>query len=126
MLWTCIAAGQKWQQELGLPGDPLMVLVGSLDLPWDAPLYRRLPRLMWWVERTISTPATHSAHHGLHEDDGITHYKGNYGNFLFLWDVLLGTAHITRRRPETFGIEGLEEVGWLQELLLPVPAKKVQ
>ena len=23
----------------GLPGDPLMVIVGSLDLPWDAPLF---------------------------------------------------------------------------------------
>jgi riboflavin biosynthesis pyrimidine reductase len=27
------------REELGLPGDPLMVLVGSLDLPWDAPLF---------------------------------------------------------------------------------------
>jgi riboflavin biosynthesis pyrimidine reductase len=27
------------REELGLPGDPLMVIVGSLDLPWDAPLF---------------------------------------------------------------------------------------
>jgi riboflavin-specific deaminase-like protein len=27
------------RQALGLPGDPLMVLVGSLDLPWDAGLF---------------------------------------------------------------------------------------
>jgi riboflavin-specific deaminase-like protein len=27
------------REELGLPGDPLVVLVGSLDLPWDAPLF---------------------------------------------------------------------------------------
>jgi riboflavin biosynthesis pyrimidine reductase len=27
------------REGLGLPGDPLMVLVGSLDLPWDAGLF---------------------------------------------------------------------------------------
>lgn len=27
------------REELGLPGDPPMVIVGSLDLPWDAPLF---------------------------------------------------------------------------------------
>jgi riboflavin biosynthesis pyrimidine reductase len=27
------------REELGLPGDPLMVIVGGLDLPWDAPLF---------------------------------------------------------------------------------------
>jgi riboflavin biosynthesis pyrimidine reductase len=27
------------RKELGLPGDPLMVIVGGLDLPWDAPLF---------------------------------------------------------------------------------------
>jgi riboflavin biosynthesis pyrimidine reductase len=27
------------REELGLPGDPLVVIVGGLDLPWDAPLF---------------------------------------------------------------------------------------
>lgn len=27
------------REALGLPGDPLMVIVGGLDLPWDAPLF---------------------------------------------------------------------------------------
>jgi riboflavin biosynthesis pyrimidine reductase len=27
------------REARGLPGDPLMVIVGSLDLPWDAPLF---------------------------------------------------------------------------------------
>lgn len=27
------------RESRGLPGDPLMVIVGSLDLPWDAPLF---------------------------------------------------------------------------------------
>jgi len=103
----------------------MTVIIGAhSSVAWDAPLYDRFPRLMWVVERLISTPATHSAHHGLHESDGITHYKGNYGNFLFLWDVLFGTAHITRKRPETFGIEGLEHVTWVQELLVPTAARR--
>jgi len=100
----------------------MLVIIGAhSSVPWDEPLYRwRWSRpLMWVVERVISTPATHSAHHGLHEADGVTHYKGNYGNFLFFWDVLFGTAHITRRRPEDFGIEGLAPVNLWNELLLP-------
>ncbi|HEX4307906.1 MAG TPA: dihydrofolate reductase family protein [Solirubrobacterales bacterium] len=32
-------AKRERREALGLPGDPLMVLVGSLDLPWDAPLF---------------------------------------------------------------------------------------
>ena len=27
------------REALGLPGDPLMVIVGGFDLPWDAPLF---------------------------------------------------------------------------------------
>ncbi|MEO1136603.1 MAG: sterol desaturase family protein, partial [Pseudomonadota bacterium] len=62
------------------------------DVRWDAPLYKMkwLSPVMWIVERTISTPATHAAHHGKHAADGVTNYKGNYGNLLFFWDVLFG------------------------------------
>ena len=100
----------------------MTVIIGAhSSVPWDAPLYRwPLTRpLMWVLERLISTPATHSAHHGLHGDDGVTHYKGNYGNFLFLWDILFGTAKITRRRPEEFGIEDLEPAGLVEEFIWP-------
>ena len=101
----------------------MTVIIGAhSSVPWDAPLYARLPRLMWVVERILSTPATHSAHHGLHEGDGTTHYKGNFGNLLFLWDVIFGTARITRRRPHTYGIENLEPVRLVDELLWFAPA----
>ena len=92
------------------------------DVRWDAPLYKIkwLSPLMWVVERTISTPATHSAHHGRHADDGVTHYKGNYGNFLFFWDVLFGTAKITRRYPELMGVENLPETSVSEQLLWPL------
>jgi sterol desaturase/sphingolipid hydroxylase (fatty acid hydroxylase superfamily) len=89
---------------------------------WDAPLYKIkwLSPVMWLVERTISTPATHFAHHGMHRDDGVTYYKGNYGNLLFFWDVLFGTAHITRRYPDRYGIENLEERSARAELAWPL------
>ena len=76
-------------------------------LRWDAVLYRHkaLAPLAWVVERTISTPATHFAHHAATEADGIGHYHGNFGNLLFFWDVLFGTAHITRCYPERFGLD---------------------
>jgi len=32
-------AVRERREALGLPGDPLMVLIGSLDLPWDAGLF---------------------------------------------------------------------------------------
>lgn len=106
----------------------LLVICGAhSDVRWDAPLYRVrwLSPLMWLVERTISTPATHAAHHGKHKADGVTHYKGNYGNLLFFWDVLFGTARITRRYPERFGVENLEPVSAAQQLLWPlVPLRR--
>jgi sterol desaturase/sphingolipid hydroxylase (fatty acid hydroxylase superfamily) len=77
------------------------------EVRWDAVLYRHraLAPVAWLVERTFSTPATHFAHHAATEADGIGHYNGNYGNMLFFWDVLFGTAHITRRYPERFGLD---------------------
>lgn len=92
------------------------------DVRWDKHLYGHpiLSRVMWVVERTISTPTTHAAHHGKHADDGITHYKGNYGNLLFFWDVLFGTAKITRRYPREFGVENLPETTVAEQLIWPL------
>lgn len=101
----------------------LTIIYGAhSDVRWDAPLYRIpwLSPVMWVVERTISTPATHSAHHGQHADDGVTHYKGNFGNMLFFWDVLFGTAKITRRYPTAYGVENLHEAGVGEQLLWPL------
>ena len=94
------------------------------DVRWDEPLYRIkwLSPVMWLVERTISTPATHSAHHGKYADDGVTNYKGNYGNLLFFWDMLFGTAKITRRYPKHMGVENLEPMSAGTQLLWPLTA----
>lgn len=100
----------------------LVITAAHSAWAWDAPLYRipALSPVMWVVERLISTPATHSAHHGRHAADGITYYKGNYGNFLFFWDVLFGTAKITRQRPPSYGVEDLPPTSTAEQLLWPL------
>jgi sterol desaturase/sphingolipid hydroxylase (fatty acid hydroxylase superfamily) len=92
---------------------------------WDEPLYRikALRPLMWVVERTISTPATHWAHHALTNEDGIGHYKGNFGNLLFFWDVLFGTAKFTRQYPAAVGLEDDRLFGaehWADQMFYPL------
>jgi sterol desaturase/sphingolipid hydroxylase (fatty acid hydroxylase superfamily) len=101
----------------------MAVIIGAhSDVAWDAPLYRikTLSPLMWVVERTISTPATHHAHHGRHADDPAVNYKGNFGNLLFFWDVLFGTAKITRHYPASYGVENLPPATLGQQLLWPI------
>lgn len=118
---------------LGLgPVFPWYVLIKTLvifgahsELRWDTFLYRWpwLHPLAWIVERTISTPATHFAHHAITQDDGIGHYKGNYGNLLFFWDILFGTAKITRRYPARVGLKDDLDHGaerWWVQLLYPI------
>lgn len=104
----------------------LSVIIGAhSSVRWDQWLYRHraLHPLAWIVEHTISTPATHFAHHALVQDDGIGHYTGNYGNLLFLWDVLFGTAHFTRRYPPAYGLTDDRAHGserWLVQLIYPL------
>jgi sterol desaturase/sphingolipid hydroxylase (fatty acid hydroxylase superfamily) len=110
-----------------MPLKMLVIISAHASVRWDTYLLRwRVTRpLMWVLERLISTPTTHAAHHGLHEDDGVTHYRGNYGNFLFLWDIIFGSAKITRRRPESYGIEGLAPIPWYRELLWPTRERRL-
>ena len=104
----------------------LFVILGAhCAWRWDEPLYRnRLTRpLMWVLERTISTPATHWAHHAITNDDGIGHYKGNYGNLLFIWDQIFGTAHITRQYPAQVGLIDDQRFGqerWYHQMFYPL------
>jgi len=104
----------------------MLVIFGAhSEIRWDTFLYRWrfLHPVAWVVERTISTPATHFAHHAITQDDGIGHYKGNYGNLLFFWDVLFGTAKITRRYPSRVGLKDDSDHGperWWVQLLYPI------
>lgn len=104
----------------------LAVIVGAhCAWRWDEPLYRvrALRPLAWLLQRTVSTPSTHWAHHALTNADGIGHYKGNFGNLLFVWDVLFGTAHITQRYPAEVGLEDDRRFGkerWFHEMFYPL------
>jgi sterol desaturase/sphingolipid hydroxylase (fatty acid hydroxylase superfamily) len=104
----------------------ITVIVGAHSAwRWDEPLYRirALRPLMWLVQRTISTPCTHWAHHALTNADGIGHYKGNFGNLLFVWDMLFGTAHITQQVPPAVGLQDDRLFGkerWFHEMFYPV------
>ncbi|RJF94364.1 fatty acid hydroxylase family protein [Oleomonas cavernae] len=108
-------------------GLKMLVIFGAhSSVRWDEPLYRHrwLHPVAWVVERVISTPATHAAHHGLTTADGVTNYKGNYGNLLFFWDVLFRTAKITRRYPTAYGIENLAPVDPWQQIFYPFVRRK--
>lgn len=103
----------------------LLVTMGShSELRWDRWLYRHsaLAPLAWVIERTFSTPATHFAHHAaLHDPIGNPH--GNFGNLMFLWDVIFGSAKITRQYPQTYGLPeepGGEPDPWYVYIFYPL------
>lgn len=114
--------GGGWVYAVYLVMKMTIIYGAHSDIRWDKPLYqiKWLAPIMWLVERTISTPATHWAHHGKHAADGVTNYKGNFGNMLFFWDILFGTAKITRRYPEQLGVENLPETSAAEQLLWPL------
>jgi sterol desaturase/sphingolipid hydroxylase (fatty acid hydroxylase superfamily)/rhodanese-related sulfurtransferase len=99
----------------------LITLGAHSSIPWDRPFYKYkvLHPVAWVMERLISTPATHQAHHADTDGDGVGHYKGNFGNMFFLWDVIFGTGIITRRYPKTFGIKQYKEEEWWVQFMWP-------
>lgn len=114
--------GLGWFYAFYLVVKMLVIIGAHSDVKWDEPLYKIkwLSPVMWVVERTISTPATHHAHHGRHYSDPAVNYKGNFGNLLFFWDVLFGTAKITRTYPVSYGVENLPNATLGQQLLWPL------
>ncbi|PSR14039.1 MAG: fatty acid hydroxylase [Bacteroidetes bacterium] len=109
-----------------LPVKLVVILLAHSETKWDRFLYRYkiLSPLAWIVERTISTPSTHFAHHGLTAEDGISHPNGNYGNLLFIWDMIFGTAKITRKYPSRFGAWNQIKEPWYVQLFFPLVRSK--
>lgn len=109
-----------------LPIKLVVILLAHSETKWDRVLYkyRFLNPVAWIVERVISTPSTHFAHHGLTAEDGISHPNGNYGNLLFIWDILFGTAKITRKYPSKFGAWNQVKEPWYVQLLFPLIRSK--
>jgi sterol desaturase/sphingolipid hydroxylase (fatty acid hydroxylase superfamily) len=100
----------------------LITLLAHSSIAWDRPFYKysALHPIAWVLERLISTPATHHAHHAATTDDGVGYYKGNFGNMFFLWDVLFGTALISRKYPKAYGISHYARDPWHAQFLWPV------
>ena len=109
-----------------LPVKLVIILLAHSEVRWDRFLYKYsvLHPLAWLIERTISTPATHFAHHGLTAEDGVSHPNGNYGNLLFIWDIIFGTAKITRQYPVKFGAWNQLKEPWYVQLLFPLIKSK--
>lgn len=105
-----------------LPVKLTVILLAHSETKWDRFLYKykTLSPLAWVIERTISTPSTHFAHHGLTAEDGVSHPNGNYGNLLFIWDVIFGTAKITRQYPTKFGAWNKIKEPWYVQLMFPI------
>lgn len=105
-----------------IPIKLIVILLAHSETRWDRFLYKYkvLQPLAWIIERTISTPSTHFAHHGLTAEDEISHPNGNFGNLLFLWDVIFGTAKITRKFPEKFGAWNQVKEPWYVQFLFPI------
>ncbi len=104
-----------------LPIKLVVILLAHSETKWDRFLYKYkfLHPLAWVVERTISTPCTHYAHHGLTAEDNVSHPNGNFGNLLFIWDVIFGTAKITRVYPTKFGAWNQLKEPWYVQMLFP-------
>jgi len=62
----------------------IITTLAHSSIPWDKPFYENkwLHPIAWVLERLISTPATHHAHHADSNDDGIGHYKGNFWKYV--------------------------------------------
>lgn len=91
------------------------------SIKWDKPFYttKWLHPIGWVMERLISTPATHHAHHA-DANDGVGHYKGNFGNMFFIWDLIFKTGIITRQYPVAYGIKHYKQEEWYAQFLWPI------
>lgn len=104
-----------------LPIKLIVILLAHSETKWDQFLYNFdfLHPIAWVLERIISTPSTHFAHHGLTAEDGVSNPNGNYGNLLFIWDIIFGTAKITRKYPTKFGAWNQMKEPWYVQLMFP-------
>lgn len=121
-----IYLGMGYAYLFYLPIKLIVILLAHSETKWDRFLYKYkiFHPMAWIIERTISTPSTHFAHHGLTAEDGISHPNGNYGNLLFLWDVIFGTAKITRKYPTKFGAWNRIKEPWYVQLFFPIIKSK--
>ena len=63
-----------------LPVKLIVIISAHSETRWDNILFKYsfLRPVAWIIERTISTPCTHFAHHGLTAEDGVSNPNGNF------------------------------------------------
>lgn len=97
------------------------MIIGVIDvithtnIKWDKFLYKYkiLKPFTWVLERIITLPNTHHAHHGIDEHSAP---MGNYATTLFIYDVIFGTSHFPSRYPTIYGIENDPKDSWDKQL----------
>lgn len=106
----------------------IITTLAHSSVAWDKPLYRIkwLHPVAWVLERFISTPATHHAHHAATINDGVGNYKGNFGNMFFIWDMIFKTGLISRRFPSTYGMKTYKQEEWQAQIFWPFVKSKVE
>jgi sterol desaturase/sphingolipid hydroxylase (fatty acid hydroxylase superfamily) len=67
------------------------------------------------LHRIVMTPEFHHWHHA--DEPGAI--NSNYSVFLPVWDILFGTAKITRTYPQSYGVENLPDATLGQQLAWP-------
>lgn len=98
-------------------------LLTHSNFRWDLWLRRKMPwtESLWWVlERVITLPDTHHAHHAYGKN---SHPNGNYAVTLFLFDRLFGTAKIPNSEQEKYGLPISPRLHWAEELMWPLVRK---
>ncbi len=77
------------------------------------------PRIERWARRVIVTPSMHVRHHSMVRSE----HDSNFGNFLSVWDQMLGTWHAERPGRADFVIglaetqaRNVDRLGWLLAL----------
>lgn len=105
------------------------MIIGIIDvathtnIKWDKFLYKSkfLKPIAWILERLITLPSAHHAHHGT---DKYSAPMGNYSTVLILWDVIFKTAYFPRRYPKKYGIINDPKDKWFYQLWYPITRKK--
>lgn len=90
---------------------------------WDLWLRRKMPwsEPLWWVlERVITLPDAHHAHHAYGKS---AHPNGNYAVTLFIFDIIFGTAKIPNSKQVNYGLPISPRLHWAEELFWPVVKK---
>jgi sterol desaturase/sphingolipid hydroxylase (fatty acid hydroxylase superfamily) len=121
-----VELGQPAAYVAGIAVRTVISLVVHCELRWDLLLQQnRFTRpVMWVLERIVTLPDTHHAHHGVGRYGNA---MKNYGAALSFFDLLHGTLVIPHARQEGFGLpEGALVEPWAEQLFWPFVRSKAK